>query len=153
MRSLFQLAGDNDLVSSRIRVPEGVDIPVPSDVQQTEILKRAVLQEVEHCRFHKDARFAIKLALEEVLCNAIKHGNRNDPSKNVTVRYAVTSEMAVVIVRDEGVGFIPDNVPDPTSLDRLPLPDGRGIMLLRAYMDKVEFRDRGREVYFMKLRT
>ena len=126
---------------------------IPSDVQQTEIPKRAVLQEVEHCRFHKDARFAIKLALEEVLCNAIKHGNRNDPSKNVTVRYAVTSEMAVVIVRDEGCGFIPDNVPDPTSLDRLPLPDGRGIMLLRAYMDKVEFRDRGREVYFMKLRT
>lgn len=126
---------------------------IQSDMQQAEIVKQAVLQEVERCRFRKEARFAIKLALEEALCNAIKHGNKNDPSKNVTVRYAVTPEMAVVIVRDEGGGFIPDNIPDPTSLDRLPLPDGRGILLLRAYMDKVEFRDRGREVYFMKLGT
>ncbi len=126
---------------------------IKSNMQQAEIPKRAVLMEVERCRFCEEARFAIKLALEEALCNAVRHGNRNDASKKVTVRYAVTPEMAVVIVRDEGSGFIPDEIPDPTSVDRLPRPDGRGIMLLRAYMDKVEFRDHGREVYFMKRRT
>ena len=91
--------------------------------------------------------------MEEAFTNAIKHGNRCDASKTVTVRYAVNMEMVAIIVRDEGNGFIPDDVPDPTSPDRLPVPSGRGIMLLRAYMDKVEYRDHGRELYFMKRRT
>ncbi len=123
---------------------------VASDLRQAEIPKKRILEEVERCCFCEQARFAIQLALEEVLCNAIKHGNKNDAGKSVTVRYAVTPEVCVVIVRDEGSGFIPDRVPDPTSPERLPMPDGRGIMLLKAYMDKVEYRDHGREVYFVK---
>ncbi len=126
---------------------------IKSDLRQAEIAKQAVLKEMEQCRFCENATFAVKLALEETLTNAVKHGNRNDASKNVTLRYAITPEMAVVIVRDEGPGFIPEDVPDPTASDRLPMPNGRGIMLLRAYMDKVEYRDHGREVYFMKRRT
>jgi serine/threonine-protein kinase RsbW len=123
---------------------------IGSDLQQAEIPKKEVLDEVARCCFGEDERFAIKLALEEALCNAVKHGNKCDRSKKITVRYAVTAECCQVVVRDEGSGFTPDEVPDPTSPDRLPLPDGRGIMLLRAYMDQVEYRDNGREVYFMK---
>jgi serine/threonine-protein kinase RsbW len=87
------------------------------------------------------------------LTNAVKHGNAYDPEKKVTVRYAVTPETLVVIVRDEGPGFIPAAVPDPTSPERLSVPSGRGIMLLRAYMDEVEYRDKGREVRFAKHRS
>ncbi len=126
---------------------------INSDLEEVDIPKRAILDEVRRCRFCEDATFAIKLALEEALTNAVKHGNCCDPSKKVTVRYAVTEEMAIVIVRDEGPGFIPEEVPDPTVPTRLPVPSGRGIMLLRAYMDKVEYRDHGREVYFMKRRV
>jgi serine/threonine-protein kinase RsbW len=71
----------------------------------------------------------------------------------VTVRYSVTEEKAVISVRDEGGGFLPEDVPDCTSPERLPLPNGRGIMLMRAYMDEVCFRDQGREVCFVKRRT
>lgn len=125
---------------------------IKSDQRETEIPKKAILEEVQQCRFSREAQFAIKLALEEALTNAVKHGNQCDCSKNITVRYAVTPQKAVVIVRDEGCGFIPEDIPDPTTPDRLPLPDGRGIMLLRAYMDEVVYRDQGREVYFVKNR-
>ena len=125
---------------------------IASDLREAAIPKQAVIKELERCRFCEETTFAVKLALEEALTNAIKHGNRNDPSKRVTVRFAVTDEKAVIIVRDEGPGFEPEETPDPTTPDRLPLPDGRGIMLIQSYMDEVRYRDQGREVYFMKRR-
>jgi serine/threonine-protein kinase RsbW len=123
---------------------------IRSDHHETDIPKRAIFRELQRCHFCEDATFAVKLALEEALTNAVKHGNQCDCSKEVTVKYAVTPEKAVVIVRDEGPGFLPEEVPDPTAPERLPVPSGRGIMLMRAYMDEVAFRDQGREVYFMK---
>ena len=126
---------------------------IPSDLRRTAIPKQAILKEVEGHQFSEEATFAIKLALEEALTNAVKHGNRNDRSKKIIVRYAVTSEKVVVIVRDEGYGFTPEGVPDCTTPERLRLPDGRGIMLIRSYMDEVCYRDNGRELYFMKRRT
>ena len=125
---------------------------ISSDLREAGVAKQAVLKDLERHRFCEEATFAVKLALEEALTNAIKHGNQNDPSKPVTVRFAVTDEKAVIIVRDEGPGFEPDETPDPTTPDRLPLPDGRGIMLIRAYMDEVRYRDQGREVYIVKRR-
>lgn len=126
---------------------------IQSDPHQTEIPKQAVSQELQQCGYREDATFAIKLALEEALINAVKHGNGCDPAKCVTVRYAVTPQKVIILVRDEGKGFIPDQIPDPTAPERLPIPSGRGIMLMRAYMDEVEFRDQGREVYLMKRRS
>lgn len=126
---------------------------IPSDLSQFDLVKRRVLDDLVRHQFPDDALFGIKLALEEALTNAVKHGNRDDPAKKITVRYAVSKEKVVVIIRDEGQGFVPNEVPDPTSPERLPLPRGRGIMLIRAYMDVVEFRDDGRELYFLKHRT
>ena len=125
---------------------------IKSDPRETGTAKQVIIRELKRCKFCEEATFAIKLALEEALTNAIRHGNESDRSKSVTIRYAITPQKAAVVVRDEGKGFIPDEIPDPTAPERLPLPSGRGIMLMRAYMDKVEFRDHGREVYFMKLR-
>lgn len=126
---------------------------VKSDPRETCVPKQAIMKELERCRYSDDSVFAVQLALEEALANAVKHGNRNDAAKSITVRYAVNEEKAIVVVRDEGGGFLPEDVPDCTSPDRLPLPNGRGIMLIRAYMDEVCFRDCGREVYFVKRRT
>ena len=126
---------------------------IRSELKETCAPKQQILAELQRCKFGEDATFAVKLALEEALTNAVKHGSQNDASRDITIRYAVSPEKAVIIVRDEGPGFLPDNVPDCTHPDRLPLPEGRGIMLLRAYMDEVCFRDRGREVYFMKQRS
>ncbi|MEK6675649.1 MAG: ATP-binding protein [Planctomycetota bacterium] len=123
---------------------------IRSEAKLVFVPKRAILKELEHHHFRTEAMFAIKLALEEALCNALKHGNRFDPAKKITIRYQVTDEKATIIVRDEGVGFEPEKVPDCTAEERLPIPNGRGIMLMKAYMDEVQYRDRGREVYFVK---
>ena len=125
---------------------------IKSEQSETELPKQAILAQLKRYRFSDEALFGIKLALEEALTNAVKHGNGSDPNKKVTVRYAVNADKAVFVIRDEGRGFIPDEIPDPTTADRLALPEGRGIMLIRAYMDELVFRDHGREIYFAKYR-
>ncbi len=125
---------------------------IPSDLRETGQAKEAVLAELAHNEYGEQAVFGMNLALEEALTNAVKHGNRNDPSKSITVRFAVSPDKAVVIVRDQGVGFAPEQIPDCTCAERLPLPNGRGVMLIKAYMDEVCYRDNGREIYFMKRR-
>ena len=97
------------------------------------------------------SRFAIKLALEEAITNAIRHGNRNDPTKHITVRYRVTPDEAVIWLSDEGRGFNPEVVPDPTLDENLNKPNGRGIMLMRAYMDEVSFGECGSQVRLVKV--
>ena len=80
---------------------------VKSERSQVHIPKEAVLAELSACGFCEETTFAIKLALEEALANAVKHGNKSDTAKTVTVRYAINAERAVIIVRDEGPGFAP----------------------------------------------
>lgn len=126
---------------------------IASDLRETQVPKQRIVAELRRCHFSDEDVFGIKLALEEALTNAVKHGNAGDLSKKVTIRYAVTEQKAVIIVRDEGAGFLPENVPDCTHPERLPIPNGRGIMLIRAYMDEVCYRDNGREIYFAKRPT
>ena len=66
------------------------------------------------------------------------HGNAEDPNKTVTVRYEVTPHEIHLSIEDEGSGFDPGSVPDPTEDENLEIPSGRGIMLMRAYMTSVE---------------
>jgi len=94
--------------------------------------------------------FAIKLALEEAIMNAIKHGNQLDPTKKVTVEFTLEKDKAVLAVADEGDGFNPSSVPDPTEDDHLDSPYGRGLILIRAYMDKVEFSENGAKITMTK---
>jgi serine/threonine-protein kinase RsbW len=122
----------------------------PADLREARVVADGIIQDIERADYTVGAMFAIKLALEEALTNAIKHGDRNDADKQVTVRYAVSPAKCVIIIRDQGQGFNPDAVPDCTRTDRLALPNGRGIMLMRAYMDEVAYRCRGTEIYLMK---
>ena len=123
---------------------------IPSDIDEARRLAEDLLQRVQAAGFHDDVLFAIRLALEEALVNAIKHGNKSDPSKRVTVLADVRDGRASITVRDEGAGFDPSTVPDPTADENLEKPSGRGLMLMRAYMDEVHFNDRGNEVRMIK---
>lgn len=126
---------------------------IDSNQSETEVPKQAINRDLERCGFSQEEVFAVKLALEEALTNAVRHGNAGDSSKKITVRYAVNEEKAVILIRDEGNGFAPEEVPDPTAPERIPLPSGRGIMLMRTYMDEVSYRDNGREVRVVKRRA
>ncbi len=97
--------------------------------------------------------FGIRLALEEALVNAIKHGNNLDKSKKVHIAYGVTPERFDIRITDEGPGFDPQEVPDPTAVENLERPCGRGLMLMRHYMNEVSFGPRGNAVLMSKLRN
>ena len=125
---------------------------IKSDLNETGAVKQRIVDELKRCGYGEQVTFAVKLALEEALTNAIRHGNAGDASKTVTVRYAVSAQKVVLIVRDQGTGFLPETVPDCTTPDRLRNPSGRGILLIKAYMDEVCFRDRGREIQITKRR-
>ena len=91
--------------------------------------------------------------LEEALVNALRHGNKADPTRQVRVRYRVTAAGVWAEVEDEGPGFSPDAVPDPTSPERLEQPGGRGLALMRYYLSSVEYNDRGNVVTLCKWRS
>ncbi len=112
-----------------------------------------VLNHATEFGFTGSDRFAIKLALEEALANAIKHGNNHDPDKSVMVELHVDEICFEVSVTDEGEGFDPDDVPDPTLDENLEKPSGRGVMLMRTYMSEVSFNASGNCVRLVKRKS
>ena len=93
----------------------------------------------------------LEIASREAMANAVIHGNGEDRGKNVFVRcYGGDDGKLLILIRDEGRGFRPDEVPDPRDIDRLQLDHGRGLFLMRALMDHVEYRRHGREVLLFK---
>ncbi|MCP4378860.1 MAG: ATP-binding protein, partial [bacterium] len=105
------------------------------------------------CKGYAEATvFAVRLAVEEALNNAIRHGNAMDPDKTAELSYEVTDEFIDIRVRDEGPGFSFKDVPDPTLDENLDKPTGRGLMLMRAYMDTVEYNDKGNELHLVKFK-
>lgn len=126
---------------------------IPSELDAAGEAERKLLDEVARHGYSEASTFAIKLALQEGICNAIKHGNRFDADKTVEITFDVDCDKAVVIISDEGEGFEPGGLPDPTADENLEKPTGRGIMLMRAYMDEVRFNERGNQVQMVKRNT
>ena len=89
--------------------------------------------------YEPTACWAIRLALEEALRNAFRHGNKNDPKKTVRFMCRISARETYFEVEDDGPGFDPATVPDPTHDENIEIPSGRGIMLIKAYMSEVEY--------------
>jgi serine/threonine-protein kinase RsbW len=98
----------------------------------------SLLQAVEQQKFDTASCFAIRLALEEGLSNAFKHGNKNDPGKKVELACRIELNTVEIDIQDEGEGFDPNSVPDPTAEENIEIPAGRGLTLIRAFMTEVE---------------
>ncbi len=126
---------------------------IPTDLSAARRLAEEILGQVKAHGYGEDVCFAIRLAVEEALINAIKHGNKYDRQKTVTVSTDVAGDKTAITIADEGKGFDPSAVPDPTDDENLEKPCGRGIMLMRAYMDEVAYNQRGNEVRLVKHKT
>jgi len=99
------------------------------------------------------ALFAIRLAIEEAITNAFEHGHSGlAPSLSIKFEYAVSTEKIEIAVEDQGPGFCPADLPDPTLQENLSKPSGRGVMLMRAYMTDVAFNKSGNRVKLQYLR-
>lgn len=107
---------------------------------------RSIIEQLEQQRYDATSCFAVRLALEEALTNAYKHGNREDPDKNVILECAIDQRRIVIEVEDEGPGFDPSTVPDPTAEENLEIPSGRGLVLMQSFMSVVEVIPPGNRV-------
>lgn len=133
-----------------VRDADLTDIVIANDLKSARRSEEQIMRKLECCRYSPDCIFAIKLAFEEALTNAVKHGNSNDVAKRLVVRYFVDIARVVLVVRDEGCGFKVSQIPDPTRDENIERPSGRGIMLMHAYMSRVRFNRAGNEVWMLK---
>ncbi len=123
------------------------ELSFPARAAEMEKALREFFGDIEKTQLRCGDLDEIRLALREALNNALKHGSQLDSSKKIHFAYRCDPRQGLwVRVRDEGQGFNPEVVPDPTIPENLDRTGGRGVFLMRNLMDKVEFRDGGREV-------
>ncbi|MBQ2791286.1 MAG: ATP-binding protein [Thermoguttaceae bacterium] len=113
----------------------------------------AVINELERRAWSSKDLFAVRLALDEAIMNAVEHGNRRDPAKKVDVSAEISVERVVLSVRDEGAGFDESATPNPLLDENLEIPTGRGLLLIRSFMTKVWRGSGGAEIFMEKSPT
>jgi serine/threonine-protein kinase RsbW len=120
---------------------------IPNDLASIEEAVDFVMERCCHCGDDpKRLRLNLRVGLSEALANAMLYGNGLNPSKRVRLEVAFQESTITARVTDEGPGFDPCHVPDPTSPGNLPKCEGRGIFLMRKLLDEVHFNDRGNSV-------
>jgi serine/threonine-protein kinase RsbW len=145
-RSKLKLAGGGDGGSGN----DWVRLEFASSLEKARQVECDILEACKTHQFGEGDLFAIKLSLEEALVNAVKHGNKMDPAKVVRVQYQVNPQRADIAIEDQGAGFNPAELPDPTADENLEMCSGRGILLMRAYMTSVVFNPQGNKVTLTK---
>ncbi len=150
MMPLTTPGGSDSAVHRAVDFPAKVSIP--SDPGEAKCIQEAIEQALKEHQYSEKDIFSIRLAVEEALINAIKHGNQMDRSKKVHVSYQVRADQIEIVVADEGPGFDPADVPDPTAPENLERCCGRGLMLMRHYMTEVDYNRRGNSVRMRKQR-
>jgi serine/threonine-protein kinase RsbW len=146
------ISGDN-VFAQDSRPPDAQHLIIPSDPAEARRVQDEIELLLKSHQFGERDIFSVKLALEEALVNAIKHGNQMDPTKKVRLSFRVDLERFEIVIADEGPGFNPDDVPDPVAFENLERPCGRGLLLMRHYMSAVTFHPPGNTVSMCKMRN
>ena len=123
-----------------------IRIEIPSLSENIRMIESFIDNAKEKYQLNDDIYGNIMIAVTEAVNNAIKHGNRNDSSKNVALSLSLAEGLIKFKVEDEGSGFDYHNLPDPTTAENLEKPGGRGIFLMKHLADEVEFADNGKVV-------
>lgn len=122
-------------------------LEVPNDLRVIERAVELVVARCHTCEAHaRKFRFNVRVSLAEALANAMLYGNAGDPRKTVRVEVVLDGVCLEARVTDQGDGFDPDSVEDPTRPENLTRPGGRGLFLMRQLMDEVLYNDRGNSV-------
>ena len=105
--------------------------------EEIEVVLKQILSMLEAGDWDETAMFAVRLAMEEGLSNAMNHGNGADPGRCIEVEFTGDRSGCSAVIVDEGPGYDPDSVPDPTADENLTVASGRGLTLIRAFMTEV----------------
>jgi serine/threonine-protein kinase RsbW len=126
-----------------------------SDVRLIDVAHTASEKLAGVAGFDEDEALNLGIAVREAVINAMAHGNKMDPARKVTVSLKARKNVLQARVLDQGMGFDPDAPPDPTVEDNVLKTSGRGLLLIRAFVDSVEFKfrkGRGMEIVLVKKR-
>lgn len=122
-------------------------LELPSDLRMIEAAVTYLVDRLRAFAFGGSRlNLNFRVGVTEALANAVLYGNRRDPTKTVRVEVSLDRNRVVLRVVDQGSGFDPGGIPDPTLPDNLQRPGGRGLFLIRQLMDEVEYNDRGNAV-------
>lgn len=129
-----------------------VTYTLESSLESVNLVEKTAEQFAGNMGFDEDTCQGIGMAVREAAVNAVLHGNGYDSSKRVTVSYEGTEDGLTIKIADQGKGLDPESIPDPLAPENLLKQSGRGIFLIRAFMDEVKFRqlNPGTEVTLVK---
>jgi len=118
------------------------ELTIPSRLEEMEAVHALIAEAVEEYRLNSEMAHWIELTISESMINAIQHGNKADPAKRATLKISSSGDAIEIIVEDEGKGFTLDKIADPTDKANLLKPSGRGILIIRSFMDEVDLSQR-----------
>jgi len=130
-----------------------VEVVLESDLKNVEVAEEIARRVSDTAGFEEEDQHKIDMAVHESVINAIWHGNKNDPSKHVWLRFEICSDRLEIRIRDQGNGYDPGQLPDPLAEENLLNVSGRGIFLIRTFMDEYRVETRagvGTEVILVK---
>jgi anti-anti-sigma factor len=117
-----------------------VSMTLASTLDSVETIEQVAEKFALECGFDDDTACQIAMVTREAAVNAVLHGNKKDPNKRVGANLEITDDALVIQILDEGDGLDPAAIPDPLAPENILKPSGRGVFLMRAIMDEVEFR-------------
>jgi serine/threonine-protein kinase RsbW len=115
------------------------DLVLGSRFENIEVAERALVDLCHRAGCARDEEYWLVTALREAVANAVRHGNQQDPDRVVRIGYTISNSTVTIRVEDEGEGFDPAQISDPTDPENLLRPSGRGIFYMRQFMNSVEF--------------
>ena len=118
------------------------ELTVPSRLEEMTAVTKLIAEAIEEYKLDAETAHWIELTVSESMINAIQHGNKADPSKEATLKISSDGKDLEIIVEDQGCGFKLEKVADPTDTANLLKPSGRGILIIRSFMDEVDLSER-----------
>jgi serine/threonine-protein kinase RsbW len=118
--------------------PRSFELTIPSRLEEMHAVHDLIGKAIKEFDLNDELAHWIELTISESMINAIQHGNKADPAKEATLKISYLGDSIEIIVEDEGCGFKLDNVADPTDTANLLKPSGRGILIIRSFMDEVD---------------
>jgi serine/threonine-protein kinase RsbW len=118
---------------------ETTELSLPSRIETVATAAAAVAEFIGRYGISDDAAFGIDMAVREAVTNAVLHGNRQDENKTVDIVLKSSPDAVEISVHDQGPGFNPEEVPDPTANENILKASGRGIFFMRTFMDEVDW--------------
>ena len=125
-----------------LKSPQTFRLTIPSKLEELEAVTKLIGEATAAFGLSEDIAYWMELTISESMINAIRHGNQSDPAKKAHLEISFDGENIEILVEDQGEGFELDELADPTQAENLLKPCGRGILIIRSFMDEVTLSHR-----------